>query len=407
MFSIRRKPEINLYLNRIMILYARRPEVKSMIYMDNAATTLRKPVQVKEAVLAALETMGNAGRGASDPALDASRVIYGTREKLAGLFHAESPSRIVFTVNSTESLNIAIKGLCDPGDHVITTVLEHNSVLRPLYECRERGTALTILGCDEKGNISYEEMERAVRPETKMIVCTHASNLTGNMIDLERVHAIAKRHGLLFIVDASQTAGVWEIDVQKLGIDVLCFTGHKGLLGPQGTGGMYVRPGVEIRPLLSGGSGIDTYNTHHPAQMPTALEAGTLNGHGIAGLGAAVSYITEIGPDTIRERELALMQRFYLGISRIPGVKVYGDFSTKNRAAIVSFNIGDYDSSEVSDELNVRYGIVTRPGAHCAPLMHQAMGTVDQGAVRFSFSCFNTEEEVDAAVRAVKELAEE
>ena len=378
-----------------------------MIYMDNAATTLRKPVQVKEAVLAALDTMGNAGRGASDPALDASRVIYGTREKLAGLFHAESPSRIVFTVNSTESLNIAIKGLCDPGDHVITTVLEHNSVLRPLYECRERGTALTILGCDEKGNISYEEMERAVRPETKMIVCTHASNLTGNMIDLERVHAIAKRHGLLFIVDASQTAGVWEIDVQKLGIDVLCFTGHKGLLGPQGTGGMYVRPGVEIRPLLSGGSGIDTYNTHHPAQMPTALEAGTLNGHGIAGLGAAVSYITEIGPDTIRERELALMQRFYLGISRIPGVKVYGDFSTNNRAAIVSFNIGDYDSSEVSDELNVRYGIVTRPGAHCAPLMHQAMGTVDQGAVRFSFSCFNTEEEVDAAVRAVKELAEE
>lgn len=378
-----------------------------MIYMDNAATTLRKPVQVKEAVLAALDTMGNAGRGASDPALDASRVIYGTREKLAGLFHAESPSRIVFTVNSTESLNIAIKGLCDPGDHVITTVLEHNSVLRPLYECRERGTALTILGCDEKGNISYEEMERAVRPETKMIVCTHASNLTGNMIDLERVHAIAKRHGLLLIVDASQTAGVWEIDVQKLGIDVLCFTGHKGLLGPQGTGGMYVRSGVEIRPLLSGGSGIDTYNTHHPAQMPTALEAGTLNGHGIAGLGAAVSYITETGPDTIRERELALMQRFYLGISGIPGVKVYGDFSTKNRAAIVSFNIGDYDSSEVSDELNVRYGIVTRPGAHCAPLMHQALGTVDQGAVRFSFSHFNTEEEVDAAVRAVKELAEE
>ena len=268
-------------------------------------------------------------------------------------------------------------------------------------------TALTILGCDEKGNISYEEMERAVRPETKMIVCTHASNLTGNMIDLERVHAIAKRHGLLLIVDASQTVGVWEIDVQKLGIDVLCFTGHKGLLGPQGTGGLYVRSGVEIRPLLSGGSGIDTYNTHHPAQMPTALEAGTLNGHGIAGLGAAVSYIMETGPDTIRERELALMQRFYQGISGTPGVKVYGDFSTKNRAAIVSFNIGDYDSSEVSDELNVRYGIVTRPGAHCAPLMHQALGTVDQGAVRFSFSHFNTEEEVDASVRAVKELAEE
>ena len=378
-----------------------------MIYLDNAATTLQKPDAVKKAVMEAFDTLGNAGRGASEPALSASRMIYGAREVLAGFFHAESANCIVFTANSTESLNIALKGLFSEGDHVITTVLEHNSVLRPLYECRERGTALTILGCDEKGNISYEEMERAVRPETKMIVCTHASNLTGNMIDLERVHAIAKRHGLLLIVDASQTAGVWEIDVQKLGIDVLCFTGHKGLLGPQGTGGMYVRSGVEIRPLLSGGSGIDTYNTHHPAQMPTALEAGTLNGHGIAGLGAAVSYIMETGPDTIREWELALMQRFYQGISGIPGVKVYGDFSTKNRAAIVSFNIGDYDSSEVSDELNVHYGIVTRPGAHCAPLMHQALGTVDQGAVRFSFSHFNTEEEVDVSVRAVKELAEE
>ena len=407
MFSIRRKREINLYLNRIMILYARRPEVKSMIYMDNAATTLRKPVQVKEAVLAALDTMGNAGRGASDPALDASRVIYGTREKLAGLFHAESPSRIVFTVNSTESLNIAIKGLCDPGDHVITTVLEHNSVLRPLYECRERGTALTILECDEKGNISYEEMEAAIQADTKAVVCTHASNLTGNMIELERVGAMAKRHGLLFVVDASQTVGVWPIDVEKMQIDVLCFTGHKSLLGPQGTGGMYVREGVYIRPLLSGGSGIDTYNEKHPAEMPTALEAGTLNGHGIAGLGAALSWIEKTGMDRIRQRELSLMRRFYNGVFRIPGVTVYGDLETEKRAPVVSLNILDYDSSEVSDELSTVYGIVTRPGAHCAPLMHRALGTVEQGAVRFSFSFFNTEEEVDLAIEAVRELARE
>ena len=378
-----------------------------MIYMDNAATTLHKPDAVKAAVLAAFDTMGNAGRGASEPALDASRVIYGAREKLAYFFNAESASRIVFTANSTESLNIAIKGLFCPGDHVITTVLEHNSVLRPLYECQERGVELSILGCDEKGNISYKDMESAVKENTKAIVCTQASTLTDNMIHLTKAGKIAKRHGLLFVVDASQTAGVWPVDVQNRGIDVLCFTGHKGLLGPQGTGGMYVRTGVSIRPLLSGGSGIDTYNPRHPSQMPTALEAGTLNGHGIAGLGAAVSYLEETGLDVIREKELSLMRRFYEGISSIPGIKIYGDFSTQKRAAIVSFNIGDYDSSEVSDELNVEYGIVTRPGAHCAPLMHKALGTVEQGAVRFSFSHYNTEEEVDTAIRAVEELARE
>lgn len=375
--------------------------------MDNAATTIHKPEEVRAAVMAAFDTMGNAGRGASVPALDASRIIYGTREKLARLFHAGDPRRIVFTANSTESLNIALKGLFSRGDHVITTVLEHNSVLRPLYECRENGVELTILGCDGKGRISYEEMETAIQADTKAVVCTHASNLTGNMIELERVGAMAKRHGLLFVVDASQTAGVWPIDVEKMQIDVLCFTGHKSLLGPQGTGGMYVREGVYIRPLLSGGSGIDTYNEKHPAEMPTALEAGTLNGHGIAGLGAALSWIEKTGMDRIRQRELSLMRRFYNGVFRIPGVTVYGDLETEKRAPVVSLNILDYDSSEVSDELSTVYGIVTRPGAHCAPLMHRALGTVEQGAVRFSFSFFNTEEEVDLAIEAVRELARE
>lgn len=378
-----------------------------MIYMDNAATTIHKPEEVRAAVMAAFDTMGNAGRGASVPALDASRIIYGTREKLARLFHAGDPRRIVFTANSTESLNIALKGLFSGGNHVITTVLEHNSVLRPLYECRENGVELTILGCDGKGRISYEEMEAAVQADTKAVVCTHASNLTGNMTDLERVGTMAKRHGLLFVVDASQTAGVWPIDVEKMQIDVLCFTGHKSLLGPQGTGGMYVREGVYIRPLLSGGSGIDTYNEKHPAEMPTALEAGTLNGHGIAGLGAALSWIEKTGMGRIRQRELSLMRRFYNGVFRIPGVTVYGDLETEKRAPVVSLNILDYDSSEVSDELSTVYGIVTRPGAHCAPLMHRALGTVEQGAVRFSFSFFNTEEEVDLAIEAVRELARE
>ena len=378
-----------------------------MIYMDNAATTICKPEVVKRAVMEAFNTFGNAGRGASQAALNAARGIYAVREQLARFFRAEDASCIVFTSNSTESLNIALKGLFCSGDHVITTVLEHNSVLRPLYECEEKGVELTILGCDEKGNISLTEMERAIRRNTRAIVCTHASNLTGNMIDVEAVGKIARKHGVLLIVDASQSAGVYTVDVQKMGIDVLCFTGHKGLMGPQGTGGMYVRPGLCIRPLLSGGSGVDTYNRHHPEKMPAALEAGTLNGHGIAGLGAAVSWIEEQGIDRLRERELFLMRRFYEGVVRIPGVKVYGDFSTEKRCPIVSLNIGDCDSSGVSDELDMTYGIITRPGAHCAPLMHRALGTVEQGAVRFSLSHYNTEEEVAFAVNAVKELAEQ
>lgn len=378
-----------------------------MIYMDNAATTMRKPKEVAEAVVAAMNSMGNAGRGANTASLDASRVIYDAREKLADFFHAESPKQIVFTANSTESLNIAIKGLLNPGDHVISTEMEHNSVLRPLFEMQERGVELTIIESNRKGTVCYEDFEKAVRKNTKMIVCTHASNLTGNVTDVKRVGEIAKRNGLLFVVDASQTAGVFPIDVQQIQADVLCFTGHKGLLGPQGTGGMYVKPGVEIKPLKCGGSGVDTYNPHHPKEMPTALEAGTLNGHGIAGLLAAVSYIERTGIDAIREKEQEYMWKFYEGVKDIPNVKVYGDFETKNRCAIVTLNIGDYDSAEVSDELLVSYDISTRPGAHCAPLMHKALGTVEQGAVRFSFSHYNTEEEIETAVNAVKELAEE
>ena len=376
-----------------------------MIYMDNAATTMQKPKEVAEAVVQAMNSLGNAGRGATEASLSASRVIFDTRERLSRLFHAENPKQIAFTANSTESLNIAIKGILNPGDHVVTTVLEHTSVLRPLFECREKGMELTILPCDCKGNISYEEMEKAIQENTRAIICTHGSNLTGNMIDLVRVGEIAKAHGLLFVVDASQTAGVFPIDVQQMQIDILCFTGHKGLLGPQGTGGLYVKEGVKVRPLLSGGSGVDTYNPHHPEEMPTALEAGTLNGHGIAGLNAALQYLERTGIDTIREKEASLMRQFYKGITQIDGVTVYGDFEAEKRCAIVTFNIGDYDSSEVSDELFMNYGISTRPGAHCAPLMHKSLGTEAQGAVRFSFSHFNTEEEVEFAIKAVRELA--
>ena len=380
---------------------------KHTIYMDNAATTLPKPPEVAEAIVQAINHLGNAGRGSTEASLDAARVIYDTRERLGRMFHAENPKQIAFTSNATESLNIAIQGLINPGDHVITTVREHNSVLRPLYERQQAGATLTILPADEDGNISYDMLEAAVRQETKAIICTHGSNLTGNLNDIERIGKIAKAHKLLFIVDASQTAGVFPIDVQKMGIDVLCFTGHKSLYGPQGTGGIYVRNGIKIRPLKRGGSGVDTYNHNHPEQMPTALEAGTLNGHGIAGLNAALKYVEEKGIDAIREIALQRAWQFYDGIKEIPGATIYGDFSKRERCPIVSFNLYDYDSAEVSDELLMSYGISTRAGGHCAPLMHESLQNAEQGAVRFSFSHFNTKEEVEIAIRAVRELSEE
>lgn len=377
-----------------------------MIYFDNAATTLHKPPAVAQAVCQALSSFGNPGRGVHDAALAAARMLYDTRASLADLFHADNPRQIVFTSGATQSLNIAIKGLLRSGDHVITTQLEHNSVLRPLYEMEASGVKLTIIPCDPLGRIDYAEIEAAIMPDTRAIVLTHASNLTGNLIDIARVGSIAHAHGILFIVDAAQTAGVIPIDMQRMHIDVLCFTGHKGLLGPQGTGGLAVREGLRIAPLLSGGSGVKTYSKAHPDDMPTALEAGTLNSHGIAGLNAALAYIRETGLDAIRQREYALMQAFYDGVRSIPGITVYGDFSQPQRCPIVSLNIRDYDSAEVSDALAQQYAIATRPGAHCAPLMHQALGTMRQGAVRFSFSHTNTFEEIRTAIAAVRELAE-
>ncbi|ESL01837.1 cysteine desulfurase family protein [Catonella morbi ATCC 51271] len=378
-----------------------------MIYLDNAATTRVKPKEVVEAVAEALTTLGNAERGTHSASLGASRTVFSTRMKLAKFFNAEGPSNIVFTMNATESLNIAIKGILEKGDAVITTCLEHNSVLRPLYQLRDEGVELSFVSADKLGRPNYEEFENLIKPNTKAIISTAGSNLTGNLVDIKRVGEIAKKHGLIFVVDASQTAGVFPIDVKVLNIDILCFTGHKGLLGPQGTGGMYVREGVEVKPYLSGGTGVQTYNEHQPVEMPTRLEAGTLNGHGLAGLDAAIDYINEYGMQTIHDKEMSLMWRFYNGVKDIEGVKIYGDFDIKDRCPIVSINLSDYESGAVSDELANRFEIATRPGGHCAPLMHKALGTVDQGAVRFSFSHFNTEEEVDTAINAVRTLIEE
>lgn len=378
-----------------------------MIYLDSAATSYHKPDGVARAVAEAISHMGNPGRGAHEASLDASRVVYGTREKMAELFGVEEASQIVFTANSTESLNIAIQGLVDPGDHVITTVMEHNSVLRPLYLCQQRGVSLTILPFSSAGTVTPEAIEAVIRSNTRMIVCTHGSNLTGDLNDLEAIGRVCKKHHLLFVVDASQTAGVFPIQMDSMNIDVLCFTGHKSLMGPQGTGGMCVRKGVRIRPLLVGGSGIDSYSKIHPQVMPTALEAGTLNAHGIAGLSAALDFIKKVTPDVIRQREEELTRRFVSQIKSIPGVKLYGNYEQFPRAPILSLNILDYDSGEIADVLAQDYGIMTRAGAHCAPLMHEALGTKSQGAVRFSFSYFNTEEEIDQAANAIRELAEE
>jgi cysteine desulfurase family protein len=378
-----------------------------MIYLDNAATTLKKPKQVLEAVLTAMQTIGNAGRGVHGASLGAARTVFDTRKKVSDFFHAEGPSQVAFTCNSTEALNIALKGILNPGDHVITSVLEHNSVLRPLYELEDRGVELTILPCRTDGTLDYDSFAAAVRPNTRMIVSTHGSNLTGNLVDLGRLGRIARKHGLLFVADVSQTAGVFPIDMQKMQIDVLCFTGHKGMMGPQGTGGICVRKGLTIRPLKTGGSGIQTYHRSHPKEMPAALEAGTLNGHGIAGLDAAIDYLNTVGLAAIHRKEQALMRRFYDGVKELPGIRIYGDFQAEERCAIVALNLRDWSSAEVSDVLNTDYGICTRAGGHCAPLMHEALGTAAQGAVRFSFSYMNTQEEADAAVDALRELTME
>ena len=383
-----------------------------MIYLDNGATTLRKPECVKEALLEAMASMGNSGRGVHDASLYEGRIIYRARESLAELLGAAAPEQVVFTANATESLNLVLGGLFGPGDHVITTVCEHNSVLRPLY--RLQGVELSVLPVKaeageerQAGILAYDELESLLRSNTKALIITHASNLTGNITDLEQAAAFAKKHSLLLIVDAAQTAGAVPMDMERMGIDVLCFTGHKGLYGPQGTGGVCVRPGLSIRPLKVGGSGIHSFDREHPSEMPAALEAGTLNGHGIAGLGAAARWLLETGVEQIRAREQALLRRFVDGVKEVEGVTLYGNPDLDRRTGIQSLNIQDYDSARVADWLYEDYGIAVRGGAHCAPLMHEALGTREQGAVRFSFSYFNTEAEADEAAAAVRELAEE
>ncbi len=392
-----------------------------MVYLDNGATTLYKPECVIDAVVNAMKTQGNASRGAHGATLSASRTVYDARVKIAKFFNFDNPSNVIFTCNSTEALNIAINGIIKEGDKVVTTDTEHNSVLRPLYHLKEsRHIDLQFVNADTKGILDLSHFEKICDEKTKVVVVNHISNLTGNVNDIKTISNIAHKVGAILIVDGSQSAGTRRVDVKELGIDVYCFTGHKGLYGPQGTGGLLVKEGIEIDAWKRGGSGVKTYEEDQPLEYPTRLEAGTLNSHGIAGLSAAIDFLNDTGIDNIEKKEKELTEYFYNEVTKIDGIKVYGDFSWVDantspvganlrsplgHAAIVSLNVKDYDSGEVSDALSNDYGIATRPGAHCAPRLHIALGTKNQGAVRFSFSYFTTKEELDIAIKALREIA--
>ena len=375
-----------------------------MIYLDNAATTLKKPEQVIDAVVNAMRTQGNASRGAHGATLSASRVVYDARVKIAKFFNFDKASNVIFTCNSTEALNIAINGTIKAGDKVVSTDTEHNSVLRPLYHLKKtKNIDLQFIPVDVNGVLSIDDAKKIIDDKTKVVVINHISNLTGNVNDIKTISKITHDANAILIVDGSQSAGTMPVDVKDLGIDIYCFTGHKGLFGPQGTGGLLVKEGIEVSAFKRGGSGVKTYEEEQPSDYPTRLEAGTLNSHGIAGLSAAIDFLNEVGVENIQKKERELTEYFYNEVIKIDGIKVYGDF--QSHAAIVSLNVKDYDSGEVSDALSNDYGIATRPGAHCAPRLHIALGTKQQGAVRFSFSYFTTKEELDAAINALKEIA--
>lgn len=376
-----------------------------MIYLDNAATTMIKPPCVIEAVTQAMTQFGGVGRGVHGASLKAGMAVYEARDAVASFLGAPGASRVSFTSNATESLNIAIRGLTKPGDHIVTTMASHNSVLRTIELMRhERGCTATASKVNADGSLDLGAFERAFESDTKLAVVTHASNLTGDLYDVAELAEIAHAYGATVVVDAAQTAGCVPLNMTELGVDVLCCTGHKALMGPQGTGCICVGNNVSIPPFKVGGSGTHSFDLNHPSDMPECLEAGTLNGHGIAGLAAGVDFIKQVGVEAIRKHELELIERFEDGLASIPKVKVYGG-SRQNRTGVVALNVGNVDSGAVADALSNRYGICTRAGAHCAPLMHRALGTEHQGAVRLSVSWFNTSQDIDAALVALEEIA--
>lgn len=378
------------------------------VYLDNAATSFPKP----ESVYTAMDHFnrnlgGNPGRGSHQATRSAGSVVLESRENLAGLFNVADYSRIAFAMNITEAINLALKGILLPGDHVITSSMEHNAVARPLHVLSAFGVEWTQVSCSGDGSLDPEDIRRAIRPNTRLICLLHASNLTGTIMPIREIGKIARENGVIFMVDSAQTAGVLPLDVEEQNIDILTFTGHKALLGPQGTGGLYVRPGIIIKPLKEGGTGSLSESLVHPDYMPDRLESGTLNTPGIAGLAAGVSFIRNNGLENIRLHEVKLMQALLDGLREIQGVKVYGPEEPAKRVAVVAFNIKDRDCGDVSMNLDLRFGIISRSGLHCAPLAHQTIGTFESGSCRLSPGFFNTMEDIEHAVKAISELSRE
>jgi cysteine desulfurase family protein len=378
-----------------------------MIYLDNAATSRPKPPEVLQAMTDFMNNVcANSGRSGHRLAIQASRIVYEAREAVAKVFNVADPLRVVFTMNATESLNLAINGALRSGDHVITSSMEHNSVMRPLRAMESRGVEVTVVQCSEQGFLDPEDVEKAIEPNTRMMVLNHGSNVVGSLAPVAEIGRLARKHGLLLTLDAAQTAGAYPIDVQEMEVDLLAFTGHKSLCGPPGTGGLYIREGVKLEALKWGGTGSRSDEEYQPDFLPDKYESGTLNLVGIAGLGAGVEYVMREGVDNIRRRERNLTQRLIEGLLDTHGVKAYGGLDADRQIGVVSFNIDGMSPSEVGLRLDDEYQIMCRVGLHCAPAAHRTIGTFPNGTVRFGLGTFNTEDEIDAAVEAVKGLAE-
>lgn len=379
-----------------------------MIYLDNAATTWPKPEPVIEAMTACLRNAGaNPGRGGHRMSLAAGRIILETRELVADLINAENPVQVVFTGNATEALNLALKGILRPGDHIVTSSMEHNSVTRPLQSLSAIGIETTAVACSPEGYLDPGDVRAAVKKNTKMLALLHASNVTGTIMPVEEMGLLARERGLKYLVDAAQTIGYLDIDVQRLNIDLLAFPGHKSLYGPQGTGGLYIREGLSLSPLKEGGTGSGSESLIQPEVMPDRYESGTLNTVGLAGLGAGIKYVNEQGLEKIRAHGQKLLTRLIDGLRQIPGAILYGPSQPDQQVPVVSFNLCNLGSSEAAFALDRVYDIACRSGLHCAPAAHRTMGTLESGTVRLSMSYHNTAEEVDKTLAAIAEIAAE
>jgi cysteine desulfurase family protein len=380
------------------------------IYFDNAATSWPKPAAMMKAMAQFNDTVGaNPGRSGHRLSVDASRAVYDARELIALLINAPDPLSVVFTKNVTEALNCTLLGLLKPGDHIITSAMEHNSVMRPLRFLERQGLEVSVVPSSGAGGLDPDDARRMMKKTTTAIIVTHASNVTGGVLPVEALAGVAHDHGALFILDAAQTAGNVPIDVISSAIDILCFTGHKSLMGPQGTGGFYVREGIEglIAPLMRGGTGSASEFEEQPGFMPDRFESGTPNAIGIAGVAAGVRFVLENGVREIRKKEMALTSRLLQGVRAIPGAVVYGPGDEAERTSVVSFNVTGMSPSDVALELDERFSILSRPGLHCAPAAHHSIGTFPEGTVRFSFGYHNTEEEVDTAIEALEAISRE